>query len=106
MLTRLLLWARKFPAVNGTIWRSENFCKSRHATEEHRCGERVMCSVNEGKYAVLGMDVLIRLLSRCVRYLAEFAKLRKVTTVIPRLTKIIRSGITFVSRNVISRKFL
>ena len=27
-------------------------------------------------------------------------------TVIPRLTKIIRSGITFVSRNVISRKFL
>ena len=28
------------------------------------------------------------------------------TTVIPRLTKIIRSGITFVSRNVISRRFL
>ena len=27
-------------------------------------------------------------------------------TVIPRLTKIIRSGITFVSRNVISRWFL
>ena len=27
-------------------------------------------------------------------------------TVIPRLTKIIRSGITFVSRNVISRRFL
>jgi hypothetical protein len=29
-----------------------------------------------------------------------------VNTVIPRLTKIIRSGITFVSRNVISRRFL
>ena len=29
-----------------------------------------------------------------------------VYTVIPRLTKIIRSGITFVSRNVISRRFL
>jgi hypothetical protein len=28
------------------------------------------------------------------------------TTVIPRLTKIIRSGITFVSRNVISSRFL
>ena len=27
-------------------------------------------------------------------------------TAIPRLTKMIRSGITFVSRNVISRKFL
>ena len=27
-------------------------------------------------------------------------------TVIPRLTKIIRSGITFVCRNVISRRFL
>ena len=27
-------------------------------------------------------------------------------TVIPRLTKMIRSGITFVSRNVISRRFL
>ena len=27
-------------------------------------------------------------------------------TVIPRLTKIIHSGITFVSRNVISRRFL
>jgi len=27
-------------------------------------------------------------------------------TVIPRLTKIIRSGITFVSRNVISRRVL
>ena len=27
-------------------------------------------------------------------------------TVIPRLTKIIRSGITFVNRNVISRRFL
>ena len=27
-------------------------------------------------------------------------------TVIPRLMKIIRSGITFVSRNVISRRFL
>ena len=32
---------------------------------------------------------------------------RKWDTVIPRLTKIIRSGITFVSRNVISpRRFL
>ena len=29
-----------------------------------------------------------------------------IYTVIPRLTKIIRSGITFVSRNVISRRFL
>jgi hypothetical protein len=29
-----------------------------------------------------------------------------INTVIPRLTKIIRSGITFVSRNVISRRFL
>jgi len=29
-----------------------------------------------------------------------------IITVIPRLTKIIRSGITFVSRNVISRRFL
>jgi len=28
------------------------------------------------------------------------------STVIPLLTKIIRSGITFVSRNVISRRFL
>jgi len=27
-------------------------------------------------------------------------------TMIPRLTKIIRSGITFVSRNVIARRFL
>ena len=31
---------------------------------------------------------------------------RAVSTVIPRLTKIIRSGITFVSRNVISPRFL
>ena len=30
----------------------------------------------------------------------------KDCTVIPRLTKIIRSGITFFSRNVISRRFL
>ena len=29
-----------------------------------------------------------------------------INTVIPRLTEIIRSGITFVSRNVISRSFL
>jgi hypothetical protein len=29
-----------------------------------------------------------------------------LNTVIPRLTKTIRSGITFVSRNVISRRFL
>jgi len=29
-----------------------------------------------------------------------------LNTVTPRLTKIIRSGITFVSRNVISRRFL
>ena len=29
-----------------------------------------------------------------------------IYTVIPRITKIIRSGITFVSRNVISRRFL
>ena len=33
-------------------------------------------------------------------------KLQVSTTVIPRLTKIIRYGITFVSRNVISRRFL
>jgi len=32
--------------------------------------------------------------------------LLKLSTVIPRLTKIIRSGITFVSQNVISRRFL
>ena len=32
--------------------------------------------------------------------------LRDTITVIPRVTKIIRSGITFVSRNVISRRFL
>jgi hypothetical protein len=32
--------------------------------------------------------------------------LAKVSTVIPRLRKVIRSGITFVSRNVISRRFL
>jgi len=31
---------------------------------------------------------------------------KRLITVIPRLTKIIRSGITFVSRNVISRRFL
>ena len=31
---------------------------------------------------------------------------KEANTVIPRLTKIIRSGITFVSRNVISRRFL
>jgi hypothetical protein len=31
---------------------------------------------------------------------------QKTSTVIPRLTKIIRSGITFVSRNIISRRFL
>jgi len=31
---------------------------------------------------------------------------QKCYTVIPRLTKIIRSGITFVSRNVISHRFL
>ena len=30
----------------------------------------------------------------------------KPSTLIPRLTKIIRSGITFVSRNVISRRFI
>jgi len=30
----------------------------------------------------------------------------EVSTVIPRLTKTIRFGITFVSRNVISRRFL
>jgi len=33
-------------------------------------------------------------------------RVRRRITVIPRLTKIIRSGITFVSRNVISRRFL
>jgi hypothetical protein len=32
--------------------------------------------------------------------------IHKPYTVIPRLTKIIRSGVTFVSRNVISRRFL
>ena len=38
---------------------------------------------------------------------ADFAELRsKETTVIPRLTNMIRSGITFVSRNAISRRFL
>jgi len=31
---------------------------------------------------------------------------KPVSTVIPRLTKIIRSGIAFVSRNVISRRFV
>ena len=34
------------------------------------------------------------------------SSLRNMSTVIPRLTKKIRSGITFVSRNVISRRFL
>ena len=38
-------------------------------------------------------------------YLAKHTPPR-ASTVIPRLTKIIRSGITFVSRNVISHKFL
>ena len=32
--------------------------------------------------------------------------MKSENTVIPRLTKIIRSGITYVSRNVISRRFL
>jgi len=32
--------------------------------------------------------------------------IQESSTLIPRLTKIIRSGITFVSRNVISRRFL
>ena len=36
----------------------------------------------------------------------EFREILYSSTVIPRLTKIIRSGITFVSRNVISRRFL
>ena len=35
-----------------------------------------------------------------------FARKAIGCTVIPRLTKIIRSGITFVSRKVISRRFL
>ena len=38
------------------------------------------------------------------RWLEDFMLL--TCTVIPRLTKIIRSGIAFVSRNVISRRFL
>ena len=33
-----------------------------------------------------------------------YSQIKKKTTVIPLLTKIIRSGITFVSRNVISRR--
>jgi len=38
--------------------------------------------------------------------LAQATKAHRGSTVISRLTKIIRSGITFVSRNVISRRFL
>jgi len=53
--------------------------------------------------------------SRTDEVTAEWRKLHKEelydlycspSKVIPRLTKIIRSGITFVSRNVISRRFL
>ena len=40
------------------------------------------------------------------RYAPHFGQRRIAYTVIPRLAKIIRSGITFVSRNVISRRFL
>jgi len=36
----------------------------------------------------------------------DIIKMDLKNTVIPRLTKIIRSGMTFVSRNVISRRFL
>ena len=38
--------------------------------------------------------------------LMRLCKMTLYYTVIPQLTKIIRSGITFVSRNVISRRFL
>ena len=40
------------------------------------------------------------------RMLRRFPRFQNATRVIPRLTKVIRSGITFVSRNVISRRFL
>ena len=43
-------------------------------------------------------DIISR---RCIRWWGLHN-----STVIPRLTKIIRSGITFVSRNVISRRFV
>jgi hypothetical protein len=43
---------------------------------------------------------------RTVQPVASWIGLVLAITVIPRLTKIIRSGITFVSRNVISRRFL
>ena len=39
-------------------------------------------------------------------YEKEFVTETFKNTVIPRLKKVIRSGITFVSRNVISRRFL
>jgi hypothetical protein len=39
-----------------------------------------------------------------IKYINSSYKYNKVDTVIPRLTKIIRSGITFVSRNVISHR--
>jgi hypothetical protein len=38
--------------------------------------------------------------------LTDVSSVHVESTVVPRLTKIIRSGITFVSRNVISRRFL
>jgi hypothetical protein len=41
-----------------------------------------------------------------IRLLSSGKKQHVVSTVTHRLTKIIRSGITFVSRNVISRRFL
>ena len=43
---------------------------------------------------------------RTWRYVLKPTKRREPITVIPRLTKIIRSGITFVSRNMISCRFL
>ena len=41
-----------------------------------------------------------------LRHLAQQECFEAISTVIPRLTKIMLSGITFVSRNVISRRFL
>jgi len=88
----------------------------RGADEENLCSRK-----NEGYVGKLG-EYKSNAISTTVRQLSITGTTKKAVsphtspvfhygswwhcTVIPRLTKIIRSGITFVSRNVISRRFL
>jgi hypothetical protein len=62
--------------------------------------------ITKSSYGVAASVFICKFMEAATSYECAGKHLASQDTVIPRLTKIILFGITFVSRNVISRRFL